>query len=171
MKFALVLFVATVLLVGCLHGGSVSFDKYDNAALGFSFEKPSHWVQVNDPLSFVRFTDVNKSSFSVSILPNLKASDFDKKVNEVYLSFTGNSGFLNVSRENAVVAGFYAVKISADQRDSTSGGEYLSASDLYIVKDTTRDRVLLLGFILRRDASLDKSREVQKRILDSFKVY
>ncbi len=169
MKKIYLVALLSLFLLGCVHSGSTEqFDKYEAPQFGIFFEKPIDWVQQPDPLSVVRFTMIGKGSFAVILLPRIKAADFDSTVAEAYTVLSSNKGLFNVSRGDAIVAGFKAVKIISSQRAALSSGGVV-VSNLYVVRDTVNDRILYVVFQANSGASFD-SNAVEQRILSSLKL-
>ena len=168
MKLVFVL-LTSILLLGCLGQQGQAYNLYEDKTNNFSFEKPASWTQQPDPLATVRFGDLQNSTFSVSITAN-NANDFDKTIDEIYTSFSQNTGLYNVQRFNTTLAGLDAVKISSDQNlvNETTRALDLVYSNLYIVKDAKYNRIIVIGFISK--TASPNARETEQKILNSFKI-
>ena len=118
----------------------------------------------------MRFGDLQQNTFAVTFSPQAKSADFDKTVAEVYNSFGTNSGLFNQVQQNTTLAGLQAVKITTDQNfvNQTAKTQQVITADLYIVKDTINDRVLLIAFTRVKDNI--SSERIEQRMLNSLKL-
>ncbi len=168
MKY-LPLFLFATLLLGCTASPS-GFDTYADQENHFSFDKPSNWTRQNDPLSLARFGDGEKMTFSVTYIPGNTSDQFEQAVAHVYTEFQNNNGLFNLAQESTTFAGFQAIKITSDQNliNETTRSLAIVQADLFIVKDTKYNRLLLVAFTGKKEDSQVKN--VRETVLSSFKI-
>ncbi len=162
----LLLVFSAIALLGCIGQPATQtmvFDNYSDSAAGIYFEKPANWSPQPDPLSLVRFGDLNASSFAVTQVPNRNASEFKKIALENYDSFSSNNAFSNISTRETTVSNFPVVEISMDQ---SMGTETLK-NWLYIMGDTSKNRVVYLVFTTSDSKT---GNEIRQRIIASTKI-
>ncbi len=161
MKKLIILLLLGVIVSGCLNE---SFELYKNDAVGFSFEKPSKWVAQSDPLAFVRFGEIGKSSFAVSA-KQIEMQEFENAVEEIYSEFVQNPAYRNVVRENSEIDGFQAIKIKTEQTNEENEQVIV---ELFTVKDSINNRLLLISFMSNE---FEKAHSIENRMIDTFEIF